>query len=243
MPDPPVGSNSSEDPRVASYRALRQGLGVLGVSLPVLLPIVVAIFGTSAVLQNTISEYYGTVAVGVLVGALAAIGVFLIAYKGVPRRAGDPAFLSDNLWAFIAGVGAIGVALFPTTSEHQWVRVLHVLSALVLLGALAFYSLVLFRQGSGDPPLLGMSRNSWYAISGVVILLCIAGLGVYWLFFQTPERDNTYHPAFWLESAALWAFGFAWLTKGRGIHQLNILRQDVMARLGGGGGARSSAGS
>lgn len=229
------GVNPSQDPRVASYIALRQGLGVLGVALPVLLPVVVWLFGTSAVLQNTISEYYDTVGVGVLVGTLAAIGVFLISYKGVPKEKKDTWLLSDNLWAFLAGLGAIGVALFPTTSDSNPVRVLHVVSALVLLGALAFFSLVLFRKGSGNPRLFGISRNHWYAVSGVIILICIGSIAVYWLFIQTTDLDNTYHPAFWLESIALWAFGLAWLAKGRGLHQLRLLGRDIRERLGGSG--------
>ena len=56
-------------------------------------------------------------------------------------------------------------------------------------------------------------RNRIYRICGVVILACIALIGLYfWL-----PRDtgiSAIKPVFWLESIALWAFGISWFVKG-----------------------------
>ncbi len=61
-----------------------------------------------ACFRDSISHYYYAQFQGaVLVAALAFIGTFLFAYRGQHPR--------ENLYAFFAGLGALGVALFPTT--------------------------------------------------------------------------------------------------------------------------------
>ena len=95
---------------VISYLVLRQAVGAIGVSLPVVLPAGVAIFGTREPFQSSISAYYSTDMVGVFVAALTAIGVFLLAYLGYEKRASDGRFeLSDNAAGNLAGVSAIAV--------------------------------------------------------------------------------------------------------------------------------------
>lgn len=102
--------NSQDDPRVLSYLAVRRWLGVLGLVLPISLYVYAR--GYDGGMRPSISEFYHSHMGDVLVGTLVAIGVFLITYKGYPRQPGER--LSDQVVSTIAGLGAIGVALFPT---------------------------------------------------------------------------------------------------------------------------------
>ncbi|MFT7553510.1 MAG: hypothetical protein ACI9BV_003845, partial [Rhodothermales bacterium] len=158
-------------------------------------------------LEYSISDYYGTPVRDVFVGVLFAIGWFLFSYRGY-ERADDIA--GDLAWLF-----AMGVALFPTTSQDPTVRLLHFVSAGLLFGVLAYFALFLFTKSSPgiQPTRAKRIRNKIYRICGVTMLLCIAGIGVFQGWFADSEIA-TAHPVFWLESLALWAFGWSWFVKG-----------------------------
>ena len=99
------------------YRVSR-ALGWLGLFLPTAL--IVHGLGWNGGLPLSISHTYHSAMGDVLVGTLFAIGVFLIAYKDFnpEEYVGGPPdeFLTrywDRWFARAAGIGAIGVALFP----------------------------------------------------------------------------------------------------------------------------------
>src|SRR5919199_3499875 len=110
---------TDEDPRLISYYMLRNAIGTIGILLPFVL-----VFGNmlfeGLVIQDSISSYYYTRMRDVLVGSLCATGVFLFSYKGYddPNRAWRrlPFKGTDDLASTIAGISAVGVALFPTQS-------------------------------------------------------------------------------------------------------------------------------
>ena len=168
----------SPDPRlVISYLALRQALGYLGLALPVLLLTYAGLMPRG--MQPTISHFYHTGMGDVLVGILCAIGVFLFAYKGYAPTSVEAASsrlrdkIQDKHVARLAGLGAIGVALFPidpelsstclkAVSQHQidpktciqsgatfHPNLLHTISAFVFFGATAIFCFVLFPRGAG----------------------------------------------------------------------------------------------
>ena len=115
------------------YLTLRRSLGILGVLLPVIL-----IFGDLAIgegggLQPSLSHYYDTIMVGVFVGVLFAIGVFLFSYRGYETPAKKPYELSDNVAGKVACVAALAVALFPTTATVDWVRTVHTIAAILFV--------------------------------------------------------------------------------------------------------------
>ncbi len=213
--------SSSDNTLVRSYLALRRGVGLLGVALPVILMIGVLLLDPSQGWQDTISDYIGTVMRGVFVGVLFAIGVFLFFYVGYEpsedKKAYEP---SDNLAGNLACVFALGVALFPTNSSSGLVRTVHFVSATALFLSLAYFSLRLFTKTNDRPTPQKMIRNRIFRVCGVIILVCIALIGLNgWLF-----RDASLaaiKPVFWLESIALWAFGWAWFVKGEGLSPLN----------------------
>jgi hypothetical protein len=57
-------------------------------------------------------------------------------------------------------------------------------------------------------------RNGIYKACGVIMLACIASIALYYAFLrETPV--SVIKPVFWLESLALWAFGWSWFVKGK----------------------------
>ncbi|MFD9739835.1 DUF998 domain-containing protein [Umezawaea sp. NPDC059074] len=198
-----------QDSLVHSYLFLRRAIGFIGIGLPVVL--VVGVLLVDHEFLDSISGYYYSPMRGVFVGAMCAVGAFLLSYRGYDRL--------DNLTATAAGVAAIGVALFPTTPRDTHtpaqgvVGVVHLAFASVFFLALAYFCLVLFtKSDKARPTTRKLQRNRVYVVSGWVILVCLALIVVVNLLPHTEL-----HLALWLESAAILAFGFAWLTKGEAI--------------------------
>jgi hypothetical protein len=96
---------SGRDELIVSYMFLRKTVGWIGTLLPFVLILGNAIFFT-AVRPDSMSGYYYTHMRNVFVGALCALGIFLIAYDGYDEV--------DRWVTNAAGFCAIGVAFFPT---------------------------------------------------------------------------------------------------------------------------------
>ena len=207
--------SNSDSSLVLSYLNLRKAIGIIGASLPFAL-VIGKILLEGPGIQSSISSYYYTNMRDVFVGSLCAIAVFLMSYKGYERK--------DAVAGDLACIFALGVALFPTTtninptSQDRLVGVLHYLSAVLFFLTLAYFSLVLFRKS--NPAKIRtrkkIQRNMVYTVCGYTILACIALLGLKSLL---PEESpvNNLNPVFWLESVAVFVFGVSWLTKGEAI--------------------------
>ena len=193
------------DSSVVSYLTLRKVVGVLGVALP----IVVAVWGFTicGCFEPSISDYYSLRTRDAFVGILFTIGWFLFTYHGYDRR--------DNIAGNIACIFALGVALFPNSGTPLQSHV-HFASAVGLFLVLAYFSLVLFVKSSGNPTPQKLMRNRVYRACGVIMLVCIALIGLCYTVLSTPSFLSA-KPVFWLESLALWAFGFSWFVKGEAI--------------------------
>ncbi len=198
-----------------SYLTLRRTLGILGMALPVILVIGGLIFTSNSEIENTISDYYDTIMVGVFVGVLFAIATFMFSYLGyeMPNRGRFEA--TDNIAGNLAALFAVLVALFPTTHSVQWVRGVHLASALLFFMTLAYFSIHLFTKTTPGETAQGRKadRNRIYRVCGWAIILFIALIAVYFLFFQDTGIADL-KPVLVLESLALWAFGISWLVKG-----------------------------
>jgi hypothetical protein len=209
------------DSLVRSYLALRKAIGLLGISLPIVLPLGVAVLAADEGWQPTISDYVDTVMGGVFVGILFAIGVFLYFYVGYDRDPDERRFLpSDKVASNLGGLFAIGVALFPTTSSVGLVQGVHMVSAVLLFLTLAYFALWQFTKTSGEPTPEKLMRNRIYRACGLTILICIALIGIHGSFLRDTGLADL-EPVFWLESIALWAFGIAWFVKGEGLPAVN----------------------
>ena len=64
------------------------------------------------------------------------------------------------------------------------------------------------------------ARNKVYVVCGIFMLVCIALVAIYGWFLQDTAIASI-KPVFWLESLALWAFGWSWFVKGEGLRVLN----------------------
>ncbi|MEU4247718.1 DUF998 domain-containing protein [Amycolatopsis sp. NPDC026612] len=206
-----TATTSPQTTLVHSYLFLRRAIGLIGLALPVVL-----VLGKQLVdggdLIGSLSGYYYTDLRDVLVGAMCAVGVFLLAYYGHDRI--------DNLASSIAGLGAIGLALLPTTPDHDvtgWDRtsgVLHWVFAAVFFLSLAYFCLRLFPHDGEQPPGTGVV----YRACGVVILACLVLIAVTKALGLLPSLL----PALWLEAVAVEAFGVAWLVKGQTLEPRSV---------------------
>jgi hypothetical protein len=179
-------------------------VGVLGVGLPVVLSMEGFALCRCGEIQASISDYYSLRTRDVLVGTLFAVGWFLFTYHGYDRR--------DDIAGNLACVFALGIALFPNSGSPV-VRRVHFFSATAFFSVLAYFSIVLFTKTAGHPTSMKLARNVVYRVCGGVMLACIALIAVYFLFLQDTAVSGL-KPVFWLESAALWAFGWSWFVKG-----------------------------
>lgn len=210
-------SSTGDGERIqVSYLTLRRVVGGLGVSLPV----VVALWGFDlcrcARLEPSISDYYALRTRDVFVGILFTIGWFLYAYRGYDRR--------DDIAGNVAGLFAVAVALFPN-SGTPLERAVHFGAALCLFLVLAYFALFLFTKSGGVPTPQKRVRNRVYRSCGVTMLTCIALIGVYFAFLQG-TAVSALGPVFWLESTALWAFGFSWFVKGETLFKDRLTPSD-----------------
>lgn len=204
---------------VRSYLLMRIFIGALGVALPFLVVLLDRLlFDGDPFPRDSLSTYYYSGVGDLFVGALCAIGVFLIGYKVASRTL-------DNTLSFVAGAAALVVALFPTglpkdVAEtplqdlfgESVVAGFHLVAAaafLVSLGVICYFFGV--REGAREPR---EGRRSpafwrWYhwlcagAIGAALLWIVVTGLAGW------PGASLLVG-----EAVAVWAFGASWLMKG-----------------------------
>lgn len=210
------------DRYVRSYLVMRVLVGALGIALPLLLVLgEPLLFDGQPFPRGSLSAYYYSGARELFVGALCAIGVFLVTYK-VAERSGE------NWLSFFAGVAVTVVALFPTGRPgigvtptplqnllgETTVERIHFTAAAVFIGSLAVISYYFAKP----PP--GSGRRSpsfWHRyhltcagfIVAALLLAAVAG------FTSWPDKGLLI-----AEAVAIWAFGASWFMKGLEIDTL-----------------------
>jgi len=212
-------SKSSSQSLIMSYLSLRIVVGILSIILPIVMLIGSNLFFKCNSVQESISAYYHTAMRDIFVGIISAISVFLFTYKGYERK--------DDIVGNFASVFAIGVAFFPSSYfgiktscipqhiDNGIFDILHLISAALLFLMLAYFSFFLFTKSSPNPTSQKLKRNVIYRVCGILILICIVLLAIYFLYLRDrfPSLISL-NPIFWLETVALWSFGVSWLTKG-----------------------------
>ena len=195
-----------------SYLFLRRAIGLIGALIPIAVPLGYSVSTGSWRLLSSVSSYYYTDMRNPFVGALCAVGVFLVCYRY--RR-------WDDLFATLAGVFAVGVALCPTAPANpselaRTVGVLHTVFAACFLVTMALMCWFLFTL-SGTParhrPAAKNRRNLVYRVCALVILVFTALAGL--ASFAPQSFVVAVHPLFWCEALATFAFGLAWWIKGQ----------------------------
>jgi heme A synthase len=199
-----------------SLQAHRRIIGTLGVVMPVLVYLFAGLRPTAGLpawdVLWSVSAYYYTGAVGVFVGLLFALSLFLFSYQGYKR------VRADRVVGKVGGVAALGVALFPTAapsglSEPSWwsetTAVIHYVAAVVLFTAFILFAVWLFRRSDTpsrrDRPPDKRRRDGVCLACGLVMIACVVWAAVAKLVVA---------PIFWPESIAIVAFAISWLVKG-----------------------------
>lgn len=101
---------------VRSYLIMRTVVGAFGIALPFVLVLVDGLWLNGNPFPRTsLSAYYYSGARELFVGALSAIGVFLITYKAAEINL-------DNTLSLLAGLAVLIVALFPTGRPSDLLR-------------------------------------------------------------------------------------------------------------------------
>ncbi len=213
----------TEKPLIYSYRDHRTVVGILGMALPFVLFLgALIVFQTG--MQDSISSYYHTGMRNVFVGALWAIGLCLLSYKGYERI--------DDMAGNFACVSAMGITLFPTAPqvnpsiEASWIGGVHLFFGALFFLTLIYFSLCLFTKTHPEKtPTLGkLLRNKIYRGCGYSMALCMLLILIY---FVLPNKEGSFleriNPVFLLETIAILAFGLSWLAKGDDIQvRLNL---------------------
>jgi hypothetical protein len=190
-------------PEIISYHRLRQLIGIMGFALPIILLVGSAILSLGVL--GSISDYYDTALRDYLEGVLFVTGVFLVCYFGYDWR--------DTMLSVIAGVAALGIAIFPCTRSEY----VHYIFAGIFFGALGLFCLWLFPKTKKNhtPSKRKCTRNTIYRWCGGIIFGAMLLCFLYkYVFSTTFPWLVPYSPVFWLESLANAAFGTSWLIKG-----------------------------
>ncbi len=208
----------------SQYR-LRKTIGILGIALPLLLLL------NHEELLPSMSHYYYTTAGVFFISILSAFGLILLTYQGYAREEGE--FLSDNAITTMAAVCIFITVLVPTKADGYMCPVqlmepnrylfghenpihgaIHLISAGLFLCLLGYMCFAKFTMSPAISPI----KKQYYKISAYIIWASVAALIIMFSIEKIAKIDlNNYWPAyvFWLELIAVWAFGIAWLVKGR----------------------------
>ncbi|MFT6395284.1 MAG: hypothetical protein ACJAYU_000026 [Bradymonadia bacterium] len=149
---PQLYKDERDDRELVSFITLRRAVGFLGIGFPILLILGGFVFspclseetvGACTRVLPTLSEYYASGARDIFVGVLCVIGFFFFAYRGHSPE--------DDIAGDLACFFALGVALFPTTSQHMVIEKIHGASALGMFLVLFYFSACLFTLTKDSP--------------------------------------------------------------------------------------------
>lgn len=161
---------------------------------------------------ESLSAYYYTGPVGIFVGVLFALSLFLFSYR---EYEGEKA---DRVLGGLGGLAALGVALFPTKAPGRipaltwwfpYVRVIHYASAFLLFAVFILFAMWLLRK-SNVPKRVNRPRDKRYR--DTICFWC--GVAMIVLVLWAAASLVTKAPIFYTESLAIIAFAVSWLVKG-----------------------------
>lgn len=206
---------------VVSFMTIRKGIGLLGLLLPILLVAGLALIFGEGRLEPSLSHYFYTRIGGVFVGTLCVVAFFLYCYRGYSR--------ADRITSRLAALFALVIAFFPADPAPMysivtyrcayWVCVVHFTAATLMFLTFACISLFLFTKTEDRSRMSPRKRrrNVIFRVCGIVMLVALVGIVLTGLVPVVAVPMAPYHPIFFLEGIALWAFGFSWLVKGQGM--------------------------
>lgn len=216
-PQRPPAQDTGARLYVRSYLLMRLVIGVVGVLLPVALLVGDWWFVDGGpTTRGSLSAYYHSGMRDVFVAALAVIGVFLLTYMAFHYN-------WDNVLSVVAGLTALGTAMFPTDGGEvltplqrelgeSLVAGIHYTCAAVFILALAAISWRFgTREHARSDRTAGQQRRWWLyhracasTIVGAVVLIVLTQTTGVW------DRSSILVG----ETVAALAFGLSWFVKG-----------------------------
>jgi len=205
----------------SSYFNLRIGMGIIGIVLPILLWLIALLIEKQGLLPS-MSAYYHTISRDVFVGSLFAIGAASYLYKGYST--------AENIAMNLAGLCALGVAIFPTNCPKvdgivctaKSYSDIHMVFAVLFFLLIAIVCIFLSRN-----TLIYVSDaakrkryNLTYRIIGILmIFLPILVLIQSYEFMKIVPGNKA---IFWMEALAIWSFSAFWLLKTKEIKETSF---------------------
>lgn len=241
-----IQSNTTDLKLVMSYHRMRIWVGVLGIALPILLPLLNMIINENNFLANpklifidchsmyqpdgnfksSISHYYYSTVGELFVGTLCAVSFFLFCYKGYAKKQGE--FMpGDSFTTNLAGIAALGVAIFPTSDEKcivdnlrrftssELIGYVHYGFAGIFFACLCVMCFVNFRRTRLVADFGKMPSHNFYLVCGWGILASIMIILLYSFTSIGKLKSLETVPVIYIfETTALFFFGASWIKKG-----------------------------
>lgn len=216
-PERPSPQDTGARMYVRSYLLMRLVIGVVGVALPVALLLGDWWFVEGKpTTRGSLSAYYHSGMRDVFVGSLCVIGLFLLTYMVFHYN-------WDNVLSVAAGLGAVGVAMFPTAGGEVLTPLQRELGESVVGGihdacaALFILSLgaISWRFGTRErarPQRSADQRQRWWLFHRVCAGTVFAAV----LFIVVTQGTGVWDDYSILigETVAALAFGLSWFVKG-----------------------------
>ena len=201
---------------LSTYNSLRFGMFAIAAATPIAIVLWGFLFHIDW--QNSISAYYFAPSADkwiysaypsrvLFVGILFALGSFLYLYKGFSTR--------EDIALNLAGLCALGVAVFPMYSETGYIpfsNILHFSFAILLFVCMAYTAIFCHEdtlQFVADPDRRKHYKVAYHIIGLFMGLFPLTGL-ILAVMSGAIQRQ-----VFWIEAAGIWAFAAYWFTKSR----------------------------
>ena len=214
----------STDPRILSFQALRRTVGTVAIALPVILAYWGTLFSTG--ILPTMSDFYYTDMQDIFVGSLLVIGVFLLSYQGYEKAKDEK--ISDTTLLRIAGVSVIIVALLPTDPAGKMDSVrgtIHLIAAGIFLFTIGYISWAKFSR-THDVKLRRVYKILGAITLGSLFIMAAGQIPMVKALWPNPPANWV----FWLETVAVFAYGSAWLIKGKASEGVVALSNRLLGR-------------
>jgi hypothetical protein len=226
-----------------AYTGVSLAAGICGALLP---PLVVAggiLLAREWSVKGSLSAYYHSGMRDVFVGILCIVGFFLVCYHVFDRK-------PENFFSLGAGIGAVGLALFPTRLGegasldaltplqerigqnetfyiHVFATILFFVSLVILCLGFAFQERA--RKQTRLGPDAAHSPIFWFRFHLIAVAVMLGGLLIIvgrWFAESQGSNDGFVYDYATLvgESMAIFAFGVSWWAKGS---EFRKLRADV----------------
>lgn len=229
-PERPPTTDTGARLYVRSYLLMRLIIGVVGVLLPVSLLVGDWWFvDGKPTTRGSLSAYYHSGMRDVFVAALAVIGLFLLTYMAFHYN-------WDNVLSMVAGLSALGVAMFPTGGGEiltplqrelgeSLVATVHYACAAVFILSLAAISWRFGTREHARPDRTHGQQQRWWLYHRVCAATIVAAV----VYIVVTQATGVWDSSSILigETVAALAFGLSWFVKGA---ELDVLLGDRRTR-------------